>query len=212
MSRRVPPISWWLQSRPSRWYPDASATWIELVFHGSMYSSTRYRAGMVQANVVSAFNALVAMPRLGAQGRPSSLPSRGLPTGSEATVRSRRRRCRTRHRRWRRTVRIQNATPEVMVEFQPERSALLPRLGAKRYPQRPQARQEPFHPDPDSGLVPVIGEGRLVLPAAQELSRLGRRRRGPSAPMTCWRCAIDSRQQSIVPGTTSLPPSVPIHP
>jgi len=59
----MPPISWWLRSRPSRWYPDASATWIELVFHGSMYSSTRYRAGMVQANVVSAFNALLAMPR-----------------------------------------------------------------------------------------------------------------------------------------------------
>src|ERR1022692_52243 len=41
----------------------ASATWMELLFHGSMYSSTRYRAGMVQANVVSAVSALLAMPR-----------------------------------------------------------------------------------------------------------------------------------------------------
>jgi len=61
--RRVPPISWWLWSRPSRRYPAASATWMELVFQGSIYSSTRYRAGMVQANRVSVFNALVAMPR-----------------------------------------------------------------------------------------------------------------------------------------------------
>ena len=63
MSRRVPPISWWLRSRPSRRYPAASATWVELVFQGSIYSSTRYRAGMVQANRVSACNALVAMPQ-----------------------------------------------------------------------------------------------------------------------------------------------------
>jgi hypothetical protein len=41
MSRRIPPISWRLRSRPSLWYPDASATRTEPVFHGSMYSSTR---------------------------------------------------------------------------------------------------------------------------------------------------------------------------
>ena len=29
----VPPISWWLRSRPSRWKPDASATRLELLFH-----------------------------------------------------------------------------------------------------------------------------------------------------------------------------------
>jgi hypothetical protein len=33
------------------------------MFQGSMYSSIRYRAGMVQAKLVSACNALVAMPR-----------------------------------------------------------------------------------------------------------------------------------------------------
>jgi hypothetical protein len=36
MSRRMPPISWWLRSRPSLWYPDASATRTEPVFHGSI--------------------------------------------------------------------------------------------------------------------------------------------------------------------------------
>ena len=35
----------------------------ELLFHGSMYSPARYRAGMVQPNVVSAVSALPAMPR-----------------------------------------------------------------------------------------------------------------------------------------------------
>jgi hypothetical protein len=49
--------------QPSRWSPAAWATWIELVFHGSMYSSTRYSAGMVHAKAVSAVNALVAMPQ-----------------------------------------------------------------------------------------------------------------------------------------------------
>jgi len=63
MSRRRPPISWWLRSNPSRWNPEASATRRELVFHGSMYSSTRCRAGMVQAKESSAVVALLATPR-----------------------------------------------------------------------------------------------------------------------------------------------------
>ena len=36
MSRRRPPIYWWLRSRPSRWNPARSAVLTDPVFHGSM--------------------------------------------------------------------------------------------------------------------------------------------------------------------------------
>jgi len=76
------------RSRPSRSYPPRSAVPIEPAFQGSMYSSIRCSAGMVQPNEVSAISAADARPRPGRSRRADVGIGRQFPrpVGTSRTV------------------------------------------------------------------------------------------------------------------------------